>query len=242
MSALQCTGLTTGYTKQRPCVRDVNLTVEAGEIRCLLGPNGAGKTTLLLSLAGMLPRFAGDVEVDGTSLTGGRPHDAVRAGMVLVPDDRALFRRLSTVQNLRLAVRERSARGAAVDQVIEYFPSLEKRLKVDAGRLSGGEQQMLAIGRAIVQRPRVLLIDELSMGLAPVIVGEILDVLQRLAADTGMAVVLVEQHVHLALDVANTAAVLVHGNVVIDDSASALQADPARIERAYIGTEGTVAV
>ncbi|MCG7631817.1 ABC transporter ATP-binding protein [Gordonia McavH-238-E] len=242
MSALHCTGLTTGYTKPRPCVRDVDLTVEAGEIRCLLGPNGAGKTTLLLALAGMLPRFGGDVAVDGTALTGGRPRDAVRAGMVLVSDDRALFRQLSTVQNLRLAVRERSRRAAAVDQVIEYFPALEKRLKIDAGRLSGGEQQMLAIGRAIVQQPKVLLIDELSMGLAPVIVDEILAVLRRLAADTGMAVVLVEQHVHLALGVADTAAVVVHGNVVIDDSALALQADPARIERAYMGTAGTVAV
>ncbi|OUC80520.1 ABC transporter ATP-binding protein [Gordonia lacunae] len=242
MSALQCKGLTTGYTKQRPCVRDVDLTVEPGEIRCLLGPNGAGKTTLLMALSGMLPRFGGDVAVDGTSLAGGRPRDAVRAGMVLVPDDRALFRQLSTVQNLRLAVRERSRRAAAVDQVIEYFPSLEKRLKIDAGRLSGGEQQMLAIGRAIVQRPKVLLIDELSMGLAPVIVDEILDVLRRLAADTGMAVVLVEQHVHLALSVADTAAVVVHGNVLIDDSASALLAEPGRIERAYMGTEGSVAV
>lgn len=241
MSALHCTGLTTGYTKQRPCVRDVDLTVEAGEIRCLLGPNGAGKTTLLLALAGMLPRFGGDIEVDGTSLAGGRPRDAVRAGMVLVPDDRALFRQLSTVQNLRLAVRERSRRAAAVDQVIEYFPSLEKRLKIDAGRLSGGEQQMLAIGRAIVQRPKVLLIDELSMGLAPVVVDEILAVLRRLAADTGMAVLLVEQHVHLALSVADTAAVLVHGNVVVDDSASALQAEPERIERAYMGTAGVPA-
>ncbi|MDS1116466.1 ABC transporter ATP-binding protein [Gordonia westfalica] len=237
MSALHCRGLSTGYTRQRPCVRDVDLSVEPGEIRCLLGPNGAGKTTLLLALAGMLPRFGGEVVVDGTEFAGGRPRDAARAGMVLVPDDRALFRQLSTMQNLRLAVRERSRRTAAVDEVIGYFPSLEKRLRIDAGRLSGGEQQMLAIGRAIVQRPKVLLIDELSMGLAPVIVDEILDVLKLLASDTGMAVVLVEQHVHLALNVADTAAVLVHGNVVIDDSASALQAEPGRIERAYMGNE-----
>ena len=242
MSALHTRELTTGYTKQRPCVRDIDLTVEPGEIRCLLGPNGAGKTTLLLALAGILPRFGGTVEVDGVSVGSGRPRDAVRAGMVLVPDDRALFRQLSTVQNLRLAVPERGLRAAAVDQVIEYFPSLEKRLKVDAGRLSGGEQQMLAIGRAIVQQPKVLLIDELSMGLAPVIVDEILEVLKRLAADRGMSVVLVEQHVHLALNVADKAAVLVHGNIVIDDSATALKAEPARIERAYMGTEEAVKI
>ncbi|MBD0861769.1 ATP-binding cassette domain-containing protein [Gordonia sp. zg691] len=237
MSALNCRGLSTGYIKQRPCVRNVDLVVEPGEIRCLLGPNGAGKTTLLLALAGMLPRFDGVVEVAGTSLGSGRPRDTVRAGMVLVSDDRALFRQLSTVQNLRLAVRERARRAAAVEQVLEYFPSLERRLKVDAGRLSGGEQQMLAIGRAIVQRPKVLLIDELSMGLAPVVVDEILAVLRRLATETGMGVLLVEQHVHLALGVADKAAVLVHGAIAIDDRAVALKANPGRIEQAYMGVE-----
>ncbi|MGV9709042.1 ABC transporter ATP-binding protein [Gordonia sp. NPDC003424] len=234
MNALDCRGLSTGYFKQRPCVREVDLAVAPGEITCLLGPNGAGKTTLLLSLAGLLPRFGGTVEVDGVSVGSGHPRDAVRAGMVLVPDDRALFRQLSTVQNLRLAVPQRARRADAVDQVVDLFPALEKRLKVDAGRLSGGEQQMLAIGRAIVQRPKVLLIDELSMGLAPVIVDEILGVLRRLAADDGLAVVLVEQHVHLALGIADRATVLVHGSVVVDDTAASLRADPHRIERAYL--------
>ncbi|WP_168706685.1 ABC transporter ATP-binding protein [Gordonia paraffinivorans] len=242
MSVLKVDGLTTGYVKQRPCVRDIDLSVEPGEIRCLLGPNGAGKTTLLLALAGMLPRFAGEVEVGGVAVPGGNPRAAITAGMVLVPDDRALFRQLPTVQNLRLAVRQRSRRTAAVDEVIEYFPSLEKRLHVDAGRLSGGEQQMLAIGRAIVQRPKVLLIDELSMGLAPVIVDEILAVLRRLSRETEMSVVLVEQHVHLALGVADRASVLVHGSVVIDDSAEALRADPSRIEAAYLGADVDAAV
>jgi branched-chain amino acid transport system ATP-binding protein len=237
MSALQCRDFTTGYVKQRPCVRDVDLTVEAGEITCLLGPNGAGKTTLLMALAGLLPRFGGEVEVDGHPVRSGRPRDAVRAGMVLVPDDRALFRQLSTVQNLRLAVRQRSRRGPAVDEVVGYFPALEKRLKVDAGRLSGGEQQMLAIGRAILQQPKVMLIDELSMGLAPVIVDEILCVLRRLTEETGMAVVLVEQHVHLALGIADRAAVLVHGSVGLRESASALRADPGLVERAYLGVD-----
>ncbi|WP_068166015.1 ABC transporter ATP-binding protein [Rhodococcus phenolicus] len=236
MSRLTIRNLSTGYLQQRPCVRDVELEVEKGTITCLLGPNGAGKTTLLLSLAGLLPRFDGEVLVDGSAVTAGRPRDAVRSGMVLVPDDRALFRELTTTNNLRLAVRERRRRSGAVDEVLEYFPALDKRLGVAAGRLSGGEQQMLAIGRAILQRPKVLLIDELSMGLAPVIVDEILTVLRRLAKEREMSVVLVEQHVRLALDVADEAVVLVHGSVALAESASSLRSDPVRIEHAYLGS------
>lgn len=236
MSGLTIRNLSTGYVPGRPCVRDVSLDVETGQILCLLGPNGAGKTTLLLSLAGLLPRFGGEVVVDGLAVGGGRPREAVLSGLVLVPDDRALFRELSTTDNLRLAVRERRRRRQALDEVLEYFPALEKRLGVAAGRLSGGEQQMLAIGRAILQRPKVLLIDELSMGLAPVVVDEILAVLRRLATAEGMSVVLVEQHVHLALGVADRAAVLVHGTVALADSAEVLRTEPGRIERAYLGS------
>jgi branched-chain amino acid transport system ATP-binding protein len=238
VSALTIRRLSTGYTAQRPCVRELDLEIEKGRITSLLGPNGAGKTTLLLALAGLLPRFGGEILVDGAAVEGGSPRAAVRSGMVLVPDDRALFRRLSTTQNLRLAVHDRGRRAGAVDEVLGYFPALEKRLKVDAGRLSGGEQQMLAIGRAILQRPRVLLIDELSMGLAPVIVNEILAVLRRLAADREMSVLLVEQHVHLALGVADRAAVLVHGSIALTDSADALRREPGRVERAYLGVSG----
>ncbi|MEV0354891.1 ABC transporter ATP-binding protein [Nocardia sp. NPDC050697] len=236
-TTLECRGVTAGYLKERPCVRDVDLTLAAGEITCLLGPNGAGKTTLLETLAGLLPHTGGAIEVEGAPVRSGRPRDAVRAGMVLVPDDRALFRQLSTKQNLLLAVPERSRRSSALKQVLQYFPALEKRLSVDAGRLSGGEQQMLAIGRAILQRPSVLLIDELSMGLAPVIVTEILEVLRRLATAEGTSVLLVEQHVHLALGSADRAAVLVHGRIADRDSAAALRADPGRVERAYLGTD-----
>ena len=241
-TVLECRDLSAGYIKQRPCLRAVDLTLRAGEITCLLGPNGAGKTTLLSTLAGLLPRAGGEIRVDGEQLVSGRPRAAVRCGMVLVPDDRALFRQLSTRQNLALAVGERGRRRTGVAEVLEYFPALEKRLGVDAGRLSGGEQQMLAIGRAILQRPKVLLIDELSMGLAPVIVREILEVLRRLA-DEGMSILLVEQHVHLALGVADQATILVHGSTADSDTAAALREDPRRIERAYLGevAEGTAA-
>ncbi|MEV0366831.1 ABC transporter ATP-binding protein [Nocardia fusca] len=237
MTALECRGLTAGYLKERPCVREVDLTLEAGEITSLLGPNGAGKTTLLMTLAGLLPRSGGDLVVAGRPVRSGRPRDAVQSGLVLVPDDRALFRQLSTKQNLLLAVGERSRRRAGLRQVLEYFPSLEKRLSVPAGRLSGGEQQMLAIGRAILQRPTVLVIDELSMGLAPVIVTEILDVLKKLAVSEGTSVLLVEQHVHLALGIADKASVLVHGRIADRGSAAELRDDPERIERAYLGAD-----
>ena len=235
MPVLECRDVSAGYGKLNPCVRDVSLTLESGEITCLLGPNGAGKTTLLTTLAGLLPRVGGDVVVDGEPVAGGNARRAVSAGMVLVPDDRALFRKLSTEQNLRLAVRERSRRSEGLAQIGDYFPSLVKRMKVDAGRLSGGEQQMLAIGRAILQRPKVLLIDELSMGLAPVIVDEILEVLTQLARDQGLAVLLVEQHVHLALGVADRASILAHGRIVDSGVATEFRDDPHRVERAYLG-------
>ncbi|MER7449410.1 ABC transporter ATP-binding protein [Nocardia beijingensis] len=237
MTTLECRGVTAGYLKERPCVRDVHLTLEQGEITCLLGPNGAGKTTLLETLAGLLPYTGGEVRVSGRNVHSGRPRDAVRAGMVLVPDDRALFRQLSARQNLLLAITERSRRRTGLREVLEYFPALEKRLPVAAGRLSGGEQQMLAIARAILQRPAVLLIDELSMGLAPVIVSEILDVLKQLADTQGTSVLLVEQHVHLALGVADKAVVLVHGRIADQGSAAELRDDPGRVERAYLGAD-----
>ncbi|WP_084727236.1 ABC transporter ATP-binding protein [Rhodococcoides yunnanense] len=236
---LECAELTTGYFTERPCVRGVSLTLEEGELVCLLGPNGAGKTTLLLSMAGLIPRFSGGLRVDGVDIKNGQPRAAVRGGLVLVSDDRALFRKLSVEQNLRLAVRERAERGPGVERVLDYFPALRKRLRIDAGRLSGGEQQMLAIGRAIIQRPKVLLIDELSMGLAPVIVEEILPVLRTIAELDRTSIVLVEQHVHVALRVADRAAVIVHGEIVLEDSAATLLANPERVERAYLG-EGLV--
>ncbi|GED99785.1 ABC transporter ATP-binding protein [Gordonia spumicola] len=244
MTVLACDDLDCGYFQDNPCVRGVDLAVDEGQVIALLGPNGAGKTTLLETLAGLVPRIGGTVSVKGTPVKSGDARRAVRAGMVLVPDDRALFKNLTTEQNLALAIPQRTIGGLVsnrrsvaegVAQTVSRFPALEKRLKVKAGQLSGGEQQMLAISRALLQRPNVLLIDELSMGLAPVIVESILPVLREVAASDGTAVILVEQHVRLALDVADRALVLVHGDIVIDESAASLAADPGRLEKAYLG-------
>ncbi|MEV6507653.1 ABC transporter ATP-binding protein [Streptomyces sp. NPDC051642] len=231
---LTCEGVDAGYTKGRPVVRGFDLKLPPGEVTALLGPNGAGKTTLLMTLAGLLPRLGGSVTLGGREIRGGRAREVARRGLVLVPDDRSLFTQLTVRDNLTLA---RRRRGSTLDQVLDYFPALGKRLKVAAGLLSGGEQQMLALGRAMIQDPRVLLVDELSMGLAPVIVEELLPIVRRIAEDTGTAVVLVEQHVRLALDVADRAVVLVHGETVWSGSAARLAADPGLLERTYLGEQ-----
>ena len=228
---LEVRGLSSGYGSVE-VVRDVNLSLTSGTVLAVLGPNGAGKTTLLTTLAGLLPRLSGEVRVAGNPLPSARPGAANKAGLVLVADDRALFTQLTVKENLAIA----SERGGPdVDSTLELFPALRKRLKVAAGALSGGEQQMLAMARALVQGPRVLLIDEMSMGLAPVIVEELLPVVRRIAEDTGAVVVLVEQHVHLALEVADEAVVLVHGDVRLAGEAAELAAHPERLEAAYLG-------
>ncbi|ABW13938.1 ABC transporter related [Parafrankia sp. EAN1pec] len=231
-AALQCAGMDAGYTAGRPVVRGADLTLRAGEVLALIGPNGAGKTTLLMTIAGLLPPLAGHVEIGGVAVKPGSARSAVSAGLVLVPDDRSLFKSLTTHENLKLAARRG---GTTVDQVLDHFPGLRPRMKVAAGNLSGGEQQMLAIGRALMQDPKVLLIDELSMGLAPVIVESLLPVIRWVADESGVACILVEQHVALALGVSDTAIVLSHGDVVLRGDAKELAADESRIERAYLG-------
>jgi branched-chain amino acid transport system ATP-binding protein len=215
-----------------PVVRSLDLSVERGTVLGLLGPNGAGKSTLMMTLAGLLPRLGGEVLVDGKPIPSGRPALANRSGVVLVADDRALFTSLSVKDNLAIARRKD---GPTIDSVYDLFPVLGQRRKQLAGTLSGGEQQMLAVARGLVQKPEVLLIDEMSMGLAPVIVEGLLPVVRRIADETGAVVVLVEQHVKLALEVCDRAVVLVHGEVVLRGEAAALAADPGALEAAYLG-------
>lgn len=232
MTVMSCNGMSAGHGRDHACVREVNFELEAGQVMALLGPNGAGKTTLLTTLAGLLAPIGGTVEVHGEPVKSGNARAASKAGIVLVPDDRALFTGLTVAENLRLASRKG---GTTVAEVIEYFPQLGERLSVSAGMLSGGEQQMLAIGRAFMQAPKVLLIDELSMGLAPVIVESLLPVIRSFVDERQAAAILVEQHVHMALGVADSALVLRHGEVTMAGSAADLAATPDVLERAYLG-------
>jgi branched-chain amino acid transport system ATP-binding protein len=231
---LECRSLTAGHGRVA-AIRNVEVTVEAGRVMAIVGPNGAGKTTLLATIAGLLPPLEGTMVMDGTALKAGQPAAANRAGVVLVPDDRALFTTLTTAQNIELA-RKRSSRPARA--MLEHFPALEARWKVKAGQLSGGEQQMLAMARALIQDPKVLLVDEMSMGLAPIIIETLLPIVRRVADEDGAAVVLVEQHVALALEVADDVMVLSHGEVVLQAPASKLAGRPDILEAAYLGGTG----
>jgi branched-chain amino acid transport system ATP-binding protein len=225
-----CRGVAAGY-RDHTIVRSFDLEAQPGTVVALLGPNGAGKTTLLTTLAGLLPAHGGSVSIGGHEIKPGRPAAASKAGLVLVPDDRALFSTLTVEDNLATASRGRDPHGA-----FDTFPPLRARRKVLAGDLSGGEQQMLAMARALVQHPRVLLIDEMSMGLAPIIVESLLPTVRSVADDTGAVVVLVEQHVRLALEIADRALVLVHGKMVLDLPAAELREKPDLLEAAYFGT------
>jgi branched-chain amino acid transport system ATP-binding protein len=216
--------------------RDVGLSVDTGSILTLLGPNGAGKTTLLLTIAGLLPPKEGTISVGGTPLPNGRPSAANDAGVVLVPDNRCLFGSLSVEENLRVAAIKN---GPGPRDLLDIFPALEPRWKLRASALSGGEQQMLAMARALIQEPKVLLVDELSMGLAPRVVEALFEAVRRIAADQGCAVVLVEQHVSLALEVADEAVVLNHGTIVLRGAAAALREQSESLEQAYLGVSDT---
>ncbi len=226
---LECAALGVGYGKST-VARDINFTLNQKRVLTILGPNGAGKTTLLMTLAGFLPPRAGSITLNGERVRGSSPRRMNRAGMVLIPDFRALFTELTPVQNLKLA----APRGADLDPVLELFPALRRRQKLRVGDLSGGEQQMLAIARALVQSPTLLLIDEMSMGLAPVAVESLMPVIRRVADEHVASVIMVEQHVQLALDVADEVMVMVHGSVVLSGPSEKFRNDTSVVQSAYM--------
>jgi len=231
--ALDCRALQAGYG-DLTVVHGLDLQLNAGSILALLGPNGAGKTTLMLTISGFLYRQGGEVRLGDEVLPSGKPRKANRSGIVLVPDDRALFPKLTVREHLELAGRRHQHN---VEDAVELFPGLAGRLQMNAGALSGGEQQMLALARAMAQKPLVMLIDEMSMGLAPIAAESLLKTIRRIADTTDTAVVIVEQHVPLALRIADEAAVLVHGDLVLSERADVLAGQPERIEAAYLGSD-----
>jgi branched-chain amino acid transport system ATP-binding protein len=217
-------------------LHSVSLEVAEGSVVALLGANGAGKTTTLRVISGLLRPTRGSVEFDGTPIDGWSPDRMVRAGIVQVPEGRQIFADLTVRENLLLGGYARRDLGPARQQpphVFEYFPRLRERLQQRAGTLSGGEQQMLAIGRAIMARPRLLLLDEPSLGLAPMLVKEIFRVISDIRA-AGTTVLLVEQNAHMALSIADHAYVLETGRVILGDRSAALR-QREEVQRAYLG-------
>jgi len=217
-------------------LRDVSLDVPGSGIVTIIGANGSGKSTLLRAISGLVPPRAGSIELAGRSLVRVAPHRIARSGVVHVPEGRGILARMTVLENLELgafARRDRRDLSADLERVYTHFPRLAERSRQLGGSLSGGEQQMLAIGRALMARPRLLMLDEPSLGLAPMLVREIFEVIPRLAAD-GLAVLLVEQNARMALACAGEGYVLQTGRVVLRGSAAQLAADPA-VQHAYLG-------
>jgi branched-chain amino acid transport system ATP-binding protein len=234
--ALVLTGLFAGYADV-PVVRDLNLEVRPGEVVALLGPNGAGKTTTLETIAGLHRPISGSIELSGEKVGGTPAHLLARRGLALVPEGRALFPGLTVREHLRLASkRGDSKRGdRREEELLEMLPELRKCLGRKAGLLSGGEQQMLAVGRALVTRPRLLLVDEMSLGLAPVIVERLLPILRRAADELGASVLFVEQHVALALEISDRAYILTHGRIRLEGAAADLRERHELLAASYLG-------
>jgi branched-chain amino acid transport system ATP-binding protein len=225
--------LTTEYGPVR-AVDGVSLEVAEGSVTAVLGANGAGKTSLLRTICGLVRPTKGSVKLDGRELTRLSVEDIVRCGLAHVPEGRGVIAELTVAENLRLGGLWRGSHAAPAQEIYELFPRLQERSNQPASRLSGGERQMLSIGRALMARPRALLLDEPSLGLAPLLVAQIMELVRRLADSFGLAVLLVEQNARSALSIADRGVVLNLGRVVADQAPDKLAADE-RLRHAYLG-------
>lgn len=236
---LKLTGVEAAYGRIQ-ALNGIDLEVRRGQIVALLGANGAGKTTTLKSVSGLVRPHAGSITLDGRELVGMKAHDIARLGIVHVPEGRRILRGLTVRENLEVAafsVKSLSLRRSRMEEVFRLFPVLQKRQSQDGALLSGGEQQMLAIGRALMQGPHVLLLDEPSMGLAPKLVVETLKIVKRLNQEEGTTILLVEQNARLALKLAHYGYVLEGGRIRMQDTAARLR-DDSSIVQAYLGGGG----
>jgi branched-chain amino acid transport system ATP-binding protein len=230
-AVIETEDLTCGYGKLA-IVRGLNLTVRRKEVVCLLGANGAGKTTTLLTLAGVLPPLAGRAIVIGQPLGKAEPHKVARRGLAIVPEGRGVFHRLTVAENLRLRIG--TGPRSKMDEILEIFPLLGRLLDRRAGLLSGGEQQALGIASALVADPTVIMLDEMSLGLAPKVVEDLLPVVRRLAIERDIGVLLVEQQVGVALAIADRGYVLTHGRVTAQGSGKELRSAVSAIAASYL--------
>ncbi len=235
---LRLDGVTSGYGPI-VAVRDASLEVRSGEIVALLGANGAGKSTLLMTVAGLVRPTAGNIELDGSRIDGLKPEEIVRRGVALTPEGRGIFSHLTVADNLRIgaAVRKDRAQIATdAEEMCTLFPILGERRRQLAGTLSGGEQQMLALARSLMSRPRLMLLDEPSLGLAPRIVAQIFEMLRKLP-ERGVTVLLVEQNVSLALDIAQRGYVMASSELQLSGTAAELRS-AVDLEQVYLGSAG----
>jgi branched-chain amino acid transport system ATP-binding protein len=219
-------------------LKGITLSVDEGEIVSLIGGNGAGKTTTLRSISGLMKPRSGTITLNGTDLTAFKAHELAAKGIAMVPEGRGIFSKMSVLENLEMGAYSRTDKEAIVEDmegIFELLPRLKERRKQTAGTLSGGEQQMLATGRALMARPSLLLMDEPSMGLAPVLVEVIFDTIVEINKE-GTTILLVEQNAHMALQVANRGYVLQTGEIVLHDTADNLQQNEM-VQKAYLGIE-----
>ena len=234
---LSVENLDTGYAGV-PVVRDLDIYLNAGEVVALLGPNGAGKTTTLLTVSGIIPLLGGSIKVLGENVDSKNPHKNARLGLSHVAEDRSLFFNLTVKENLQLGLRgDKELQEEGMEKALELLPALRPLMDRRSGLLSGGEQQMLAMARALVSKPKLLLVDEMSLGLAPIIVEQLLPIVRNIADETGAGVLIVEQHVHLALQVADRGYVMNLGELVMSGSASELLESKDLLEASYLGGE-----